>query len=62
MPLRLVAAIALSVTLVGGAAVARTSFGRMPRHNLIHLSRPHAGRHVGRHTGHRSSGRRMHGY
>jgi hypothetical protein len=55
MPLRLVAAIVLSVALVGGAASAR-SVGHLPRHNHFHFPRPHLGHHTGRH----SSGRRMH--
>jgi hypothetical protein len=58
VPLRLIAAIAFGVALVGGAAMARTGHGHMPR---IHLSRPHTGRHSG-HSGHHASGRRMHAY
>jgi hypothetical protein len=59
VPLRLIVAIALGIALVGGAAMARTSHGHMPR---IHLSRLHTGVHGVRHTGRRSSGRRMHAY
>ena len=58
MPPRLVAAVALGIALVGGAAMARTSHGHMPR---IHLSRPHTGRHPGR-SGHHASGRRVDAY